>query len=242
MQPTMARRVLLSTVTGILLFLSDSASAAVYNCLPVEMIENPDSFQVQCGQPSGFEGGYPKDGVDQIQFFAVPKSDVEFSKRFMYTIQTALTAGMVVQFQYTNGDHSGTAFACAANNCRKPWAFGVLAPATDVRIPYAVWPSGATESIDQGKWAYYGPFSISSFRKLVINMTGTGNSDLYVRKNDPPTETDFTCRPHLATSNENCEIAGPADPNVERAATYFVAVRGDGANNQYKLSVSIQNK
>jgi hypothetical protein len=233
---------LLLLATGTALLLSGPAAAAVYNCLPVEMQDKPDHFRVLCGQPSGFEGGYPKDGADRIQSFAVPKSDVDFAKRFVYVIQTALTAGMVVQFQYVSGDHSGTAFGCDANDCRKPWAVGLLAPASDVRIPYAAWPSGATESLAQGKWAFYGPFSISSYRKLVVSMTGTGNADLYIRKDDPPTETDFTCRPLLSTSNESCTIQGPADPAKERAATYFVGVRGAGATNQYKLSVSIQSK
>lgn len=232
----------MSSVMVIVLILCGPVSAAVYNCLPVEMVEKPDHFRVLCGQPSGYEGGYPRDGADRIQSFAVPKSDADFSKRFVYVIQTALTAGMVVQFQYVSGDHSGTVFGCAANDCRKPWALGLLAPTTYVRIPYAAWPSGATESIAQGKWAFYGPFSISSYRKLVVSMTGMGNADLYVRKDDPPTETDFICRPLLSTSNESCTIAGPADPAKERAATYFVAVRGTGTNNQYKLSVSIQSK
>lgn len=236
------KRGTLSAVTGILLGFSGAGGAAVYNCLPAELLDEPDHFRVLCAQPSGFEGGYPRDGADQIQVFAVPKSDGDFSKRFEYVVQTALAAGVVVQLNYTSGDVSGNVFGCASSNCRKPWAFGLLAPATDVRIPYAVWPSGATESIAQGKWMQYGPFSISSFRKLVVNMTGTGNADLYVRKNDPPTESNYTCRPNQGNSNESCSIPGPADPAKEKAATYFVGVRGAGASNQYKLSVSILSK
>lgn len=234
-------RVVLSASAWLLLFLSGTAAAAVYNCLPVELLEQPTSVQVLCAEPSGWEGGYPKDGNEQIKTFALPRSDVDFSKRFLHVAQTALTAGMIVQFQYTSGDHSGSVYGCAPSSCRKPWAFGLLAPATDVRIPYAVWPSGAIKSLAQGNWEYYGPFSISSFRKLMINMTGTGNADLYVRKNDPPTETAFTCRPLLGSSNESCNIPGP-DPSIERAATYFVGVRGSGAINQYSLNVSIKSK
>ena len=229
---------MLPAVAGIVLGLSGSSAAATYNCLPVEILEEADRIQVLCAEPSGWEGGWPRDGADKISVFAVPKSDVDFAKRFVYMMQTAITAGMVVQFQYTSGDISGTAFGCPSNSCRKPWAFGLLAPATDVRIPFAVWPSGASESIAQGKWMNYGPFSISPFRKLVVNMTGTGNVDLYVRKDNPPTETDFTCRPLLSASNESCTIMGP-DPNIERAATYYVGVKGVDTSNTYKLSISI---
>ncbi len=234
------RRTIGLAVAGILTSLAGTAAAATYNCLPAEIIEKPDHFRVECAKPSDFEDGYPRDGANRIQFFAVPKADANFAKRFVYMVQTALTTGLVVQFQYTSGDVSGSAFGCASHECRKPWAFGLLAPATDVRIPYAVWPSGMTESIAQGKWVYYGPFSISQFRKLVVNMTGTGNADLYVRKADPPTETNFTCRPQLSTSNEGCTML-PPDP-TERAATYYVGVKGVGANNTYKLTVSIEAK
>ena len=230
----------LPAVAGMILGLSGSSAAATYNCLPVEILEEGNRVQVLCAEPSGWEGGYPRDGADKIRFFAVPKSDVDFAKRFLNIAQTALISGMEMQFQYTSGDISGATFGCAADACRKPWAIGLLAPATDVRIPFAVWPSGATVSIAQGKWKYYGPFSISSARKLVMNMTGTGNADLHVRKDDPPTESDVTCSVQ-STSNESCTILGP-DPNIVRAVTYYVGVKGVGTSNTYKLSVEIQSK
>lgn len=228
-------------VISLLLGIANLAAAATYNCLPVEILDQPDYFRVQCAEPSVWEGGYPRDGADRIQFFGVPKSDSGFAKRFAYIAQTALTAGMIVQFQYTSGDLSSTAFGCASSACRKPSAFGLLAPGTDVRIPYVVWPGSTSESIAQGKWKIYGPFSISSFRKLAVNMTGTGNADLYVRRDDPPTDTQYTCRPKLGASAESVAIAGP-DATVERGVTYYVGVKGSGATNTYKLSVAIQNK
>jgi len=127
---------ILPAAAGILLGLTGSAVAATYNCLPVEIYEETNRFHVLCGEPKPEEGGYPSDGSDRIRYFAVPKSDNDFAKRFKYITQTALIAGLVVQFQYTSGDTSGTAFDCAANNCRKPGAFGLLAPASEVRIPF----------------------------------------------------------------------------------------------------------
>jgi hypothetical protein len=117
--------------------LPGTALAATYNCLPVELVERSDRFQVQCGEPKFEEGGYPSDGADRISSFAVAKSNGDFARRFESMMQTALTAGLIVQFQYTSGDTSGTAFGCVASACRTPWAFGLLAPATAVRIPYA---------------------------------------------------------------------------------------------------------
>jgi len=131
----MKKHILPATVC-ILLGLTGSAVAATYNCLPVEIFEETNRFHVLCGEPKAEEGGYPSDGSGRIRFFAVPKSDIDFAKRFEHITQTALIAGLVVQFQYTSGDTSGSAFGCSANNCRKPWAFGLLAPASDVRIPF----------------------------------------------------------------------------------------------------------
>jgi hypothetical protein len=237
----MMTRHVCSAAAGVLLGLAASASAATYNCLPLELRNETDHVRVLCAEPSRWEGGYPRDGADRIRFFAVAKTNADFAKRFVYVVQTALTAGLIVQFQYTSGDVSGTAFGCAANECRTPSSFGLLAPATDVRIPFAVWPSQATAPIAQGSWRHYGPFSISSYRKLVVSLTGTGNADLYVNRDDPPSDTKYTCRPQLSTSTETCNIPGPA-ATVEKAVTYYVAVKGVGASNTFKLSVSIQPK
>ena len=75
----------------------------------------------------------------------------------------------------------------------------------------------------------------------MVTMTGTGNADLYVNRDDPPTETKFTCRPQAASSAENCVVPGP-NASVERGVTYYVAVRGVGATNTFTLSVAIQPK
>jgi hypothetical protein len=127
-------RYMWAAVVGSILVLPGSAAAASYNCLPIELLEVGDRFHVQCAC-SGNEGGCPRDGTNAISYFAVSKADIDFAKRFVHMMQTAITAGLVVQFQYTSGDISGATFGCDASNCRKPWAFGLLAPATAVRVP-----------------------------------------------------------------------------------------------------------
>jgi len=229
-------------VAGSVVGLPGSAAAVTYNCLPIQLLEEAALSRVLCAAPSGLEGGYPRDGADRVDSFAVPSSDVDFAKRFVLMMQTAITAGMVVQFQYTTGDIGG----CPSNNCRRPWAFGLLAPATEVRVPYAEWPSGSTESISSGEWKRYGPFSISQFRKLVVTMSGTASADLYVRRDDPPDSTNFNCRPKLPGANESCTMApvipdpaNPTGPPMPIPATYFVGVRGGGSGS-FQLTVSIQ--
>lgn len=221
------------------------AAAITYNCMPIELLQLADHVRVHCASPSFWEDGYPRDGTARIEFFAVPKADVDYAKRFLYVVQTALTAGMVVQFQYNTGTLTA---GCNANTCRRPWSVALLAPGTDVRIPHVVWPSGSTVTLAKDAWQHFGPFSISYYRKLVMTMTGTGNVDLYVRRGDPPTDTQFTCRPALSTSTESVSINGPIDPvlvttpDPPRAATYYLAVKGIGASNTYKLSVAIATK
>jgi hypothetical protein len=55
---------------------------------------------------------------------------------------------------------------------------------------------------------------------LTIQISGgTGDADLYVRKNVRPTLSKFDCRPLLSGNNEVCTFANPV------AATYDISVR-----------------
>jgi len=226
---------MLTAVTGILLSVTGSAAAESYNCLPIQVLEDTNGIQVLCGEPSGYEGGYPRDGADKIRYFAVPKSDADFARRFLNVIQTAITAGLVVQLQYSSGDTGG----CATTDCRKPWAFGLLAPATAVRVP-------SPQAIRQGQWMQYGPFTIKKDQKLVVRISGTGDADLYVRKGaSPPSETAFDCRPSITgSSQENCTMwfDVPWWLPTQKDAQYCVGVKGVGADNTFALYVSRQQK
>ncbi len=50
---------------------------------------------------------------------------------------------------------------------------------------------------------------------------GSGDADLYVRRGEEPTESDFDCRPFRYGNNEQCEFKAPL------AGTYFVMIQGD---------------
>jgi hypothetical protein len=49
---------------------------------------------------------------------------------------------------------------------------------------------------------------------------GTGDADLYVRKNSPPTTSTYDCRPFRAGNGESCSFTNPA------AGLWYVMVRG----------------
>lgn len=246
------------------LSLVSPAVAARYNCVPVTLTEETKRLSVECAEPSGYEGGLPMDGGAmlfafnspsgpdvvtpvarqyRIRTFSVRTSDANFSRRFADLVQTALLSGLVVQFIYSSGAFDST-IGCNIDDCRLPTAFGLLAARTDVRVPYAEWPSGLPESIAAGQWKRYGPFSISEFRKLVVTMSGTADTDLYVRKDNLPDDANYDCRPRLPTSNEQCVMAPPVtDPKKPETGrgTYYVGVRGN-TSGSFQLTVSIQTR
>jgi hypothetical protein len=200
---------------------------------------------VLCAQPKAEEGDYPQDQGSKIKFFAVPKAtNVDFAMRFADITQAALVSGLVVQFGFNSGDTSGQTFGCAPENCRTPVSISLLAANPNVRIPFAVWPNGSSVSIAQSQWQQYGPFSISKFRKLVVQMTGTGDADLYVQQDGAPDEIHFICRPFTSTANETCTVmTKPAQGMTpeELTGTYFVGVKGYSPAT-YSLSVSVQTR
>jgi hypothetical protein len=242
-------------VCAALAFASAAAVAQTrrYHCLPIQVEDGDAAVRVTCAEPTPHEGGYPWDGSDRIRAFAVAKTDADFASRLLDLAHVALTAGLIVQFQYTAGDTSGTSYGCGASSCRRPKVFALLAPDGAIRVPYADWPKpGKTYAVGVGQWHHYGPFSISLRRKLVVTMTAanSGNADLYVSKNEPPTGSGsgYPCAPKLPSSNESCTIyVLAADDPYDRGMAFFVGVRGasataGGAAPAYTLSVSISMK
>lgn len=214
------------------------AATATYHCLPINVTESSAALIVSCAEPSPLEGGYPWDGAARISRFGVDKNDATgFAARFLDLAQTALVAGAVLRVQYTAGQTSKNPPGCEAHDCRRPTIFGLLAPDPAVRIPYARWPGNKNTTIAAGEWQHYGPFSISTIRRLVVKLTGSGNADLYLQRDQPVTPDGHVCRPAKPDSNETCQrVVDPPD----QGATFYVAVKGVAASSTYKLSVAIQ--
>ena len=77
------------------------------------------------------------------------------------------------------------------------------------------------------------PFDVPA-GTYVIQLSGDGDADLYVKKGTAPTQTSFDCRPFLNGSNEKCAIT------FSEAGKLNVMVRGFAATSTYKVAVTKQ--
>ncbi len=82
-------------------------------------------------------------------------------------------------------------------------------------------PAGGRQSFSlaKGAWRTFGPFASGA---VAVELTGTGDADLYVRTGGPASAALFDCRPYLATSRERC--------TVTEAGPLYVAVHADEAS------------
>jgi len=78
----------------------------------------------------------------------------------------------------------------------------------------------------------YGGYTVKPGTTFTVNMTGTGDPDLYVRFGSAPTVNAFNCRPYLDGPTETCSLTVPS--NQTQA---FVMVRGYTAAT-YSLSIN----
>jgi len=78
----------------------------------------------------------------------------------------------------------------------------------------------------------YGGYAVKPGTTFTVNMTGTGDPDLYVRFNAAPTVNAFACRPYLDGPTETCSLTVPSN-----ATSAFVMVRGYTAAT-YSLSIN----
>jgi len=65
-------------------------------------------------------------------------------------------------------------------------------------------------SVGQGEWVHYS-YKVEGGSQLTVDMVGTGNADLYVRRGERPTFADYDCRPSNAGSAETCTVNGPLE-------------------------------
>ncbi len=68
---------------------------------------------------------------------------------------------------------------------------------------------------------YFGPYTVAPGTTFSVNMTGTGDADLYVRFGSKPTTSSYDCRPYLNGSTESCSKTVPSGKT-----TAYVMVRG----------------
>jgi hypothetical protein len=72
----------------------------------------------------------------------------------------------------------------------------------------------------------------SGMSQFVVNMTGTGDADLYVKYGSAPTTSSYDCRPYNGDANERCALNSPS------AGDWFIMVRGYSTSSSYSLTAS----
>ena len=93
-------------------------------------------------------------------------------------------------------------------------------------------------SLSKGQWKHLGPFTAVA-GQIGVEMTGTGDADLYVRMGALPTTSAYDCRPYRNGSTESCTAEGPGELYVsvrgytaatfDLTITYTTEVTGDGS-------------
>ena len=73
----------------------------------------------------------------------------------------------------------------------------------------------------QGAWRHFDPIAVQAGQKLVAQMHGTGDGDLFVRFGSQATASSYDCRPYADGSEETCDLTAPTG-----ATQAFVSVNG----------------
>ncbi len=76
-------------------------------------------------------------------------------------------------------------------------------------------------SLRAGQSTRFEPISASGGTTLEVELSGTGNADLFLRLGSDPTSSEFDCRPNLPSSDETCILTVP-----EGGADAHIAVSG----------------
>lgn len=89
-----------------------------------------------------------------------------------------------------------------------------------------------TGQVAASAWSHQGSFAVTAGTQAVVNLTGSGDADLYVNFGAQPTTSSYACRPYTGNSNERCELVVPAG-----ATQMFVSVHGYTASD-FQLAVT----
>jgi hypothetical protein len=108
-----------------------------YNCVPYRVTASSTAVRVLCAEPktigNDFRQGFPLDGGEPIQSFAMSTAELAKADRFAFLANFAQTAQLMIQMVYAPGG-TGPSFGCTAG-CRVPLDF-TLFGAAPYRLPY----------------------------------------------------------------------------------------------------------
>ncbi|MCE9576331.1 MAG: PPC domain-containing protein [Deltaproteobacteria bacterium] len=105
------------------------------------------------------------------------------------------------------------------------------APGLDTEASALAQPVTASGTIVRGAWNHLGPYT-AGVGAFTVTMTGTGDTDLYIRKGAQPTSTAYDCRPYKSGSSETCQLTLTAPTQV------YVSVNGYAASSTYQLAIN----
>lgn len=88
-----------------------------------------------------------------------------------------------------------------------------------------------TGSLTKGQTRAYGPYKVAANGSFKAALSGSGDTDLYVRKAGTPTTTSYDCKSDGPTTTENCTVSYTANGNA------YVLLNGYAASS-YTLTVT----
>ena len=88
-----------------------------------------------------------------------------------------------------------------------------------------------TGTLTKGQTRAYGPYKVAANGSFKAALSGSGDTDLYVRKAGTPTTTTYDCKSDGPTSTENCSVSYTAAGNA------YVLLNGYTASS-YTLTVT----
>lgn len=89
-------------------------------------------------------------------------------------------------------------------------------------------------TVKKAEWIHHGSFPVLANQKARIQLSGSGDADLFVKFGAQPTDAAYDCRPYAGGSVEDCELTVP-----EGATALFVSVNGYADTSTFEVAVTI---
>jgi hypothetical protein len=86
-------------------------------------------------------------------------------------------------------------------------------------------------TVAQRTWKHFGPYTVPAGAQLRVNMSGTNDADLYVRRGSQPTTRSYDCRSNGESSTESCTVTQTT------AGAMHVSVYGYAASSDFTLEI-----
>lgn len=97
-------------------------------------------------------------------------------------------------------------------------------------------------TLARGEWKHFGPFTAAA-GAISVQLSGSGDADLYVRMNGQPSLNVYDCRPYAGNSTESCSATGPGQLYVSvhgySAATVALKVKYVGQAGRPDAGVTV---